>query len=139
MEKIVIEVKVTVSSNLDKVWEYWNSPEHIVNWNFASDEWCAPRAEVNLKPGGHFVCRMESKDGCMGFDFSGVYDVIKPLELIEYTLEDNRKVSIEFLEGAGGIQVIEKFEAESENAIELQQAGWQAILNNFKRYVESKS
>ena len=75
----------------------------------------------------------------MRFDFSGVYDVIKPLELIEYTLEDNRKVSIEFLEGAGGIQVIEKFEAESENAIELQQAGWQAILNNFKRYVESKS
>lgn len=139
MEKIVIEVKVTVSSNLDKVWEYWNSPEHIVNWNFASDEWCAPRAEVNLKPGGHFVCRMESKDGSMGFDFSGVYDVIKLLELIEYTLEDNRKVSIEFLEGAGGIQVIEKFEAESENAIELQQAGWQAILNNFKRYVESKS
>lgn len=139
MEKEVIVVKVMIASSLNKVWECWNGPEHIVKWNFASDEWCAPRAEVNLKAGGQFVCRMEAKDGSMGFDFKGVYDVVNPMELIEYTLEDDRKVSIEFLEGAGGIQVIEKFEAERENAIELQQAGWQAILNNFKRYVESKS
>lgn len=139
MENEFIEVKVTVRASLDKVWECWNGPEHIVNWNFASDDWCAPRAEVNLKPGGQFVCRMEAKDGSMGFDFRGVYDVVKPMEFIEYTLEDDRKVSIEFLEGEGGIQVIEKFEAENENATELQQAGWQAILNNFKQYVESKS
>ena len=139
MEKIFIEVQVNVEASLGKVWECWNGPEHIVNWNFASDDWCAPQAAVDLKPGGQFVCRMESKDGTVGFDFKGIYDVIKPMELIEYTLEDDRTVRIEFKERENGVQLIEKFEAEHENSVELQQAGWQAILNNFKQYVESNS
>lgn len=139
MEKIFIEVQVNVEASLDKVWQCWNGPEHIVNWNFASDDWCAPKAVVDLKPGGQFVCRMESKDGTMGFDFKGIYNVIKPMELIEYTLEDDRTVRIEFKENESGVQLIEKFEAEHENSVELQQFGWQAILNNFKHYVESNS
>jgi uncharacterized protein YndB with AHSA1/START domain len=136
MEKISITVEVQVNAAIDKVWQYWTEPVHIVNWNFASDDWCAPKATNDLKVGGKFSSRMEAKDGTIGFDFSGVYDQVKMNEIIDYTLDDDRKVKIVFSASEDGTKLIETFEAETENSIELQKGGWQAILNNFKKYAE---
>lgn len=136
-EKIWITVSAHISAPLDKVWAMWNGAEHIVKWNFASDDWHTTKAENDLKVGGKLQSRMEAKDGSMGFDFVGVYTTIKPSELIEYTIADGRKVKIVFTTNAGQTHVVESFEAETENSVELQQGGWQAILTNFKKYVES--
>jgi uncharacterized protein YndB with AHSA1/START domain len=137
MEKINITVEATINASVLQVWEKWTTPEHIIQWNNASDDWHTPSAENDLKVGGKFSSRMEAKDGSIGFDFWGFYDTIKHNELIEYTLGDERKVKIEFIANGSETRVIETFEAENENSVELQQAGWQAILNNFKKFVES--
>jgi uncharacterized protein YndB with AHSA1/START domain len=136
MEKTKITVEVQVDATIDLVWQYWTEPKHIVNWNFASDDWCAPKAENDLRVGGKFSSRMEAKDGSFGFDFGGVYDEVKINEVIAYTLEDDRKVSIHFSVLGNTTIISETFEAETENSVELQKGGWQAILNNFKKYVE---
>ncbi len=137
MDKTIIELQVVIKAPLVKVWECWNGPEHIVKWNSASPDWHTPWAEVDLKPGGKFISRMEAKDGSMGFDFWGIYDVVEPHSKIEYTMGDQRKAWIHFTEQDGQTQINESFEAESENSIELQRGGWQAILDHFKSYVES--
>jgi uncharacterized protein YndB with AHSA1/START domain len=136
MEKTKITVEVQVDATIDLVWQYWTEPKHIVNWNFASDDWCAPKAENDLRVGGKFSSRMEAKDGSFGFDFGGVYDEVKINEVIASTLEDDRKVSIHFSVLGNTTIISETFEAETENSVELQKGGWQAILNNFKKYVE---
>ncbi len=136
MKKIELTVETIVNASIDKVWQYWTVPAHIMNWNFASDDWCAPKAVNDLKVGGKFSSRMEAKDGSFGFDFGGVYDEVKLNEIIRYTLEDDRKVKIVFSTSEGGIKIIETFEAETENPVDLQKGGWQAILNNFKKYTE---
>lgn len=132
--------KITVSANIlapvDLIWEKWNNPEHIVNWSFASDEWHTPRASNDLREGGSFTSRMEAKDGSMGFDFAGVYTKVIPLQAIEYNMEDGRTVQILFEETNGITTVTETFDAESTNPVEMQRMGWQAILDNFKRYAE---
>ncbi|MBP9097435.1 MAG: SRPBCC family protein [Ferruginibacter sp.] len=134
---VLITVSVDVESPVSKVWKYWTSPEHIMQWNNASDDWHTPRAENDLRAGGKFLYRMEAKDGSMGFDFSGEYDEIVEFKLIRYTLADSRKVTIEF-SGTGNVtQIVETFEAETENSAELQQYGWQCILDNFKKHAES--
>jgi len=134
---VLITVSVDVESPVSKVWKYWTSPEHIMQWNNASDDWHTPRAENDLRAGGKFLYRMEAKDGSMGFDFSGEYDEIVEFKLIRYTLADRRKVTIEF-SGTGNVtQIVETFEAETENSAELQQYGWQCILDNFKKHAES--
>ncbi len=130
-----ITISTKIGSAKEKVWEFWTRPEHIVNWNFASDEWHCPSAVNELKPGGRFSWRMEAKDGSMGFDYSGKYGMIETNEIIKLTLEDGRKVSIEFHENDGLTEVIETFEPDA-NDLELQKQGWQAILDNFKSYVE---
>ncbi len=132
-----ITVQVTVDAPIDKVWEFWTSPEHITNWCYAGDDWHAPRAENDLRTGGKFVTRMEAKDGSMGFDFGGVYLNVKNNELIEYILADDRRVLIEFTANGNKTEMVETFDPESVNSLELQQYGWQAILNNFKRYTEA--
>lgn len=132
-----ITVQTTIASSLARVWECWTLPEHIVHWNFASPEWCCPTATNDLTPGGDLNWRMEARDGSMGFDFTGTYEEIKPLELITYHIVDGRKVSIAFSETEHGILVSETFEAENTHTEEQQRAGWQMILNNFKAYVES--
>lgn len=134
---MMITVETEIDASIDKVWDYWILPEHIVNWNFASDEWCCPAATNDLKPGGEFVWRMEAKDGSMGFDFTGTYVKIDKEELITYTMTDGRKVEIHFVAEGNKTKLIESFEAEGTNSDELQRAGWQEILNNFKKYVES--
>lgn len=135
--KITIETEV--NAPLPAVWDAWVNPEDIVKWNFALDEWCCPRADINLEVGGKFNYRMEAKDGSMGFDFEGSFTEISPRESIHFTLGDDRVVIVEFTETANGVRLTETFEAEDENAAEQQKQGWQSILNNFKRHVESKS
>ena len=132
-----ITVQTTVQADLRKVWEFWTRPEHIVNWNFASDDWCCPSATNDLRPNGAFNWRMESKDGKMGFDFTGTYDKISDGKLISYTMSDGRTVHIRFEPKGDGVDLSETFEAEETNSLELQRTGWQAILGNFKRYVEA--
>lgn len=135
--KTILTVFTTVKSNVEKVWEYWTKPEHIVNWNHASDDWHTPKAKNDLREGGKFSWRMEAKDGSYGFDFEGTFDEIHPMEQILYTLDDGRKVTVAFNENNNSTTVTEVFEAENENPVKLQQEGWQAILNNFKKYAES--
>jgi uncharacterized protein YndB with AHSA1/START domain len=137
MAKTNITVKTTINALVSKVWEFYNSPKHIVNWNNASPDWHTTRAESDLRVGGKFVSRMEAKDGSIGFDFGGVYTAVKPNELLSYTIGDGRKASITFAESKGKTDVSVTFEAENENPIEMQRGGWQAILDNFKKYVES--
>ena len=133
-----ITVKVSVKADIDKVWNCWTDPEHITNWNFATDEWCCPKAENNLRPNEKFSWRMEAKDGSVGFDFEGTYNKIAEKEWISYKMSDGRKVDIEFTQNGNEIQVSETFDTEGTNSDEQQRAGWQAILGNFKKYVESE-
>ncbi len=136
-EKTIITVENTINAPVEKVWEYWTKPAHITKWNFASDDWHTPWVKADLREGGNFVARMEAKDGSMGFDFGGVYDVLKENEYIEYTIGDGRKVKVKFSGRGNKTNVVESFEAENTNSVEMQRGGWQAILDNFKKYTES--
>ena len=132
-----ITVQGTVKAPVANVWKLWTTPEHIIQWNSASDDWHTPRAENDLRVGGKFLSRMEAKDGSFGFDFAGVYDEVVTNQRIAYTMEDGRKVEIDFKEHGDETHVVTVFDAESENPIEMQRDGWQAILDNFKKYAES--
>ncbi|MCA6380321.1 MAG: SRPBCC domain-containing protein [Cytophagales bacterium] len=134
--KKAITVATLINAPIEKVWTYWTKPMHITQWNFASIDWWAPRATNDLTKGGKFSFRMEAKDGSFGFDLEGIYDRVEIQKRIDYTLSDERKVMVEFVVDGSTCKVIEEFEAESENSEELQRAGWQAILDNFKKYVE---
>ncbi len=134
MEKITI--KANVNAPIAKVWSFWGAPEHITKWCQASDDWHAPSAENDLRTGGKFTTRMEAKDGSFGFDFGGIYDEVIEHQLIAYTMEDGRTVKITFEEKEGVTEIIETFDPESENPVEMQRDGWQAILDNFKAYTE---
>jgi len=136
-KKTLITIEVSLIAPIEKVWKLWTTTEHITKWNFASDDWHSPKAENDLRVGGRFVSRMEAKDGSFGFDFSGVYTQVKNNERIAYTLDDDRKVEIVFSAQGNITRLVETFEAESENSVELQQFGWQCILNNFKKHVEA--
>jgi uncharacterized protein YndB with AHSA1/START domain len=131
-----ISVGTSVKAPLEKVWEVWTTPEHIQKWNFASDEWHCPRATNDLRTGGSFSSRMEAKDSSIGFDFAGRYDRVVKNQFIGYSMEDGRKVSITFSEKGKETKVVECFEPEKTNPEEMQKNGWQAILDNFKKYVE---
>ena len=137
MSKPLIKIEAIINSNIEKVWECWTKPEHITKWCFASDDWHAPNSSSDLKVGGKISTRMEAKDGSFGFDFWGTHDEIIPNEKIAITMGDGRKWDTYFSVVEGGVKVVEEFEAENENPIEMQQGGWQMILNNFKKYVES--
>jgi len=136
-EKTVLTVKASVNAPVEKVWDYWNTPAHITQWNSASEDWHSPRSENDLRAGGKFSHRMEAKDGSFGFDYAGVYDVVTPNKYLEFTLGDGRKVTVEFTANGDSTQINESFEAESTNSLELQQGGWQAILDSFKKYAEN--
>lgn len=135
--KVEITIEAIVNCPVEKVWDCWTKPEHIVKWNTASEDWHTPWAKTDLKAGGSFIWRMEAKDGSIGFDFIGIFDTIQPNEYLEYTLGDGRKVKVDFITECNNTKLIESFEAEAENSIELQKGGWQSILNNFKKYTES--
>lgn len=133
-----ITVETVINNPIKRIWDFWTMPEHITKWAFASNDWCVPHAEVDLHVGGRFKIRMEAKDGSAGFDFSGTYTAVQTHKLLKYTLDDGRKVSVEFLSAQGEWLISETFEAETENPIEMQRAGWQAMLDNFKKYVTGR-
>lgn len=133
--KIIIET--IVNAPIEKVWEVWSNPSHIVKWNAASDDWHTTKAENDLRTGGKFSSRMEARDGSFGFDFGGIYDEVVPHQSISYSLGDGRKVLITFGAEGTATKVIEAFDPEDENPAEMQRSGWQAILDNFKKYTES--
>ena len=136
--KKTITVQTIVNAPIEKVWEYWNKPEHITGWALASSEWEVPSAENDLSVGGKFKTRMQARDGSEGFDFEGVYDAVKENEFIEYTMTDGRRVKVTFSATPEGVEIIESFEPEEENSEEIQRSGWQAILDNFKKYTEGR-
>lgn len=131
-----IEIETKVKSNIKTVWDAWTKSEHITKWNFASNDWCCPSARVELKVGGKYVARMEAKDGSFGFDFGGVYTEVEPEKKITLKLNDTRVASTTFEVDEDKVVVSTIFDAEKENSEEMQKSGWQAILNNFKNYVE---
>lgn len=132
-----IKIEATISADPKAVWKTWTQPEHITKWNFASDDWHCPSASNDLRKGGKFVSRMEAKDGSFGFDFEGIYDEVIDQRKISYVMSDGRKVITDFERVGDQTKVSTVFDAEDENSAEMQKNGWQAILNNFKNYVES--
>lgn len=135
--KTKITVEATVNAPVEKVWKYWNEPEHIKQWAFASDDWHAPKSANDLRKDGKFLTTMAAKDGSFSFDFGGTYTNVELHKAIDYTMDDGRTVSISFSGSGKETKIVETFEAESENSTEMQKGGWQAILNNFSKYVES--
>jgi uncharacterized protein YndB with AHSA1/START domain len=133
----MITVKCNIDSKIETVWNCWTNPQHIVKWNNASEDWHTPHAENDLKVGGKFKSAMSSKDGKMSFDFEGEYTQVETHSFIEYKIADGRKVDIYFVALDNGVEIIESFEPENEHPEEMQSQGWQAILNNFKKYVEN--
>lgn len=131
-----ITVETTVNAPVEKAWKIYTTPKHVMQWNNASDDWHTPSAQNDLKKGGKFVYRMEAKDKSTGFDFGGTYTEIKPNQLIAYTMGDERKVTVSFDPKGKQTKVKVTFDAETTNSLELQQKGWQAILDNYKKYVE---
>lgn len=136
-QPINITIEQTVNTSAEKIWKLWTGTEHITKWNAASDDWHTPSAENDLRAGGKFSSRMEAKDGSMGFDFWGIYDEVKPHELIAYTMGDGRKARIIFAAEGNATKVTITFDAENQNPVEMQRGGWQAILDNFKKYAEA--
>ena len=135
-QKITIEALIAAEPR--RVWECWTRPEHITGWNFAIDTWQCPRASNELRVGGKYSARMEAKDGSFGFDFEAIYDEIVDQKKLTYTMTDGRKATTQFERMGDQTQVTTTFDAESQNPVEMQREGWQSILNNFKRYVESR-
>lgn len=135
----MITIQTLINAPLEKVWNAWNTPEDIMKWNSASEDWHTPSSTVDLRVGGKFTSRMEAIDGSVGFDFEGTYDEVKPQELIAYSMSDGRKVRVTFTKKSETeTEVVESFDPESENPQEMQRAGWQSILDNFAKYVENK-
>ena len=137
--KEAITVQTVVNSPIRKVWECWSKPEHITGWTFASDDWEAPAAENDLRVRGKFKTVMAAKDKSTAFDFTGTYTAVKENELIEYDMDDGRHVKVKFEETPNGVKVTETFDPEDANSLVMQRSGWQAILGNFKRYVEGRN
>ena len=136
-DKTILTVTASVQATPEKTWECWTAPEHIIHWNNASDDWHTPAASNDLQVGGQFTFTMAARDGSMSFDFNGVYDAVVPHEKIAYTMSDGRRAEVLFETDGEAVNITESFEAEGMNPLEMQQAGWQAILDNFKRYVET--
>jgi uncharacterized protein YndB with AHSA1/START domain len=137
MEGTKITVGTTIAAPVEKVWDYYTAPEHITQWNFADESWHCPAAQNDLVEGGKLKSRMEAKDGSFGFDFEATYDAIEPHKSITYTMGDGRQATTTFEDAGGNTQVTTIFDAEEEHSLEMQQGGWQAILNNFKKYTET--
>ncbi len=138
MKDNAITIQATVSAPIEKVWEYWNNPTRISGWAFASDDWMAEGKENDLRMGGTFKTKMAAKDGSAEFEFGGTYTAIDKNKIIEYDMRDGRHVKTVFKETPGGVKITETFDPENENTLEMQREGWQAILDNFKKYTESR-
>jgi len=131
-----ITVECAVNAPLAKVWKAYTTPEDIVQWNAASDDWHTTKATVDLRAGGEFSSRMEAKDGSFGFDFAGVYTTVIPEALVEYAFGD-RNCAVEFVPNGDAVTVRVSFDPETQNPVERQREGWMAILTNFAKYIEA--
>jgi uncharacterized protein YndB with AHSA1/START domain len=132
-----ITIQATVNAPVERVWKLWTEPEHVTQWNNASDDWYTPFAENDVRPGGKFTFRMAARDGSFSFDFGGEYDQVEEQRFMSYTMGDGRKVAVIFSSNGDTTDISETFDPESENPDEMQRAGWQAILDNFKKYAET--
>jgi uncharacterized protein YndB with AHSA1/START domain len=137
MNSTKITIHTKVSADIQKTWDYYTDPKHIIRWNFASDDWQCPIASNDMRIGGKYSARMEAKDGSFGFDFEAIYNEITEGQGFVYTMPDDRQVNVYFQSQGNLTEIRIIFDAEKENAVDLQKNGWQAILNNFKNYVES--
>jgi uncharacterized protein YndB with AHSA1/START domain len=131
-----ITVETTINAPLQKVWDMWTMPEHITKWNYASDDWGCPKAENDVQVGGNFSFTMAAKDGSASFDFAGTYTEVTPIVSLAYVFGD-RTAQVSFAQEGDTVRVVETFDPEAQNPEEMQRAGWQSILNNFKNYVEN--
>lgn len=138
MKEKAITVEVTLLASAAKAWDYFTNPEHIVNWNFASSDWHCPKSSNDVRVGGKMISTMAARDGSMSFDFEGVYSEVREHEFLAYALPDGREVEVRFESNGDSTKVIETFDPESENPLEMQRAGWQAILDNYKKLVEGE-
>jgi uncharacterized protein YndB with AHSA1/START domain len=136
-KKTTITVEAIAHAPMEKVWEFWKGPEHIVNWAIGSDDWETPSAENDLRVGGKFKTVMAAKDKSTSFDFMGVYTVVKEHELIEYDIADGRHVKVEFAQLPESVKITETFEPYPGNSDEMERGGWQGILGRFKKYAEA--
>ncbi|WP_300489806.1 SRPBCC family protein [Flavobacterium sp.] len=132
-----ITINATILADKNKVWNYYTQPEHITQWNFADPSWHCPKASNDMQVGGTYSARMEARDGSFGFEFEATYDEISDGEHFSYTMPDGRQVTVTFHENDTATDLVIAFDPENQNPIEMQQSGWQAILNNFKKYAES--
>jgi uncharacterized protein YndB with AHSA1/START domain len=132
-----ITVSANVNAPMEKVWQCWTEPQHITQWCQASDDWHAPYADNDLRVDGQFKTTMAAKDGSFSFDFGGVYTTVEPNRTIAYVMGDGRKVQINFKQEGEAVQIDETFDPESTHSMEMQRTGWQAILDNFKKYTEN--
>ncbi|WP_417496367.1 SRPBCC domain-containing protein [Maricaulis sp.] len=139
MKRQTIMIDALVATPIDKAWQCWTQPDHITQWNFASDEWCCPNAANDLTIGGHYRARMEARDGSFGFDLEAVYNEVTEPSALGMVLTDGRSVRTVFVPEGKATRITTTFDAEAENSIDIQRDGWQAILNNFKIYVEANS
>jgi len=137
MNNKTITIKAVVKATLEQVWECWTTPKHIKKWNNANKDWHTTKVVNELRTGGRFVFRMEAKDGSFGFDFGGTYTKIVPEKQLAYKLDDDRKAIIDFEEKDDKVTITETFDTEDQNPVDMQKQGWQAILDNFKKYVEA--
>jgi len=134
-----ITVETVVKAPLNQIWSAWSNPEDIVQWNSPHESWHTTRSAVDLREGGKFSARMEARDGSAGFEFEGTYTRVVPDKFIDFRMDDGREVNVEFVEQAGGVLVRETFDTETQNPVEMQRGGWQAILDNFGRHVERRN
>ncbi|MFC6439431.1 SRPBCC domain-containing protein [Bowmanella sp. JS7-9] len=134
-----ILVKAHVNTSAEHAWAVYTQPQHIVNWNFASDDWCCPSADYDVRVGGRFTSRMEAKDGSMGFDFGGSFTHVVPMQALDYRMDDNREAAVRFTQKGQGVNVTVEFDAETTHSAEMQRGGWQAILDNYARYAEAQA
>lgn len=134
--RTLITVQASIAAPVEKVWQAWTQPQHITQWNQASPDWHCPKAENDLRDGGKFSSTMAARDGSMSFDFEGTHAKVVQHKVIESAISDGRTMKVQFTPIPNGTQVTETFEAEGENPVEMQRAGWQSILDNFKQYTE---
>ena len=138
MNAVKLTVQANIAADRKKVWDYYTNPKHITQWNFADDDWHCPKAENDLRVGGKYSARMEAKDGSWGFDFEAIYEEVIDQKTFTYALADGRKATADFETVGNQTKLTVTFDAENENPEDMQRGGWQAILNNFKKYAESK-
>lgn len=136
MQELMIQVQVVVAAPMNVVWEAWTLPEHIVQWNMASADWHCPRASNDVQVGGRLSATMAARDGSMEFDFGGTYTIVEVGKRLAFVMDDHRRVEIDFSTTEGGVNIIERFDSDGQYPVELQQQGWQAILENFKNHAE---